>query len=287
MKVLYGDDKATWHQLIEKVLSSRLVEVIHAYTPRDVINLANKEKPDVVLLDYTLRNGTALDVLEDLKRTGCPVIVTGYKLEGFDPEKAKAKGAVDTLEKPFTVEELISKLQKAGKEKPAVEEKLELVLPSSGEVLTLPTEEPEIVSSEETVSPQELPVINLEETAESAQQEIIPIEPSETAEEPIILEPVQQEATPTETPISSQESIPLEPQPLPVESEEAEKPAPQPVERVAEEAKEAISKAQVTPSLPDEKVEEIIREIAWEVIPEIAERVIKEEVEKLIKSRLA
>jgi len=39
--------------------------------------------------------------------------------------------------------------------------------------------------------------------------------------------------------------------------------------------------------LAQEKVEEIVREIAWEVIPEIAEKVIREEIERLIKSRLA
>ncbi|ADU96587.1 response regulator transcription factor [Thermovibrio ammonificans] len=238
MRVVYGDDKKTWHELFDKVLSLRGIEVVHAYTPKEVINLTVEKKPDVVILDVTLSHGTAYEVIEKVKDRGVPVVVIGHRAEGFDPEKALSLGASAVLEKPFTVEELVELLRNIKTHKPQLEEKLEIVAPSAGEMVEIPViEEPQ----------EELQVLPVEEHVET-----------------IELEPVELQPEPVEEPVKPQST----------ES------------KVVEEAKKEIAK-KVEAGLPEEKVEQIIREIAWEVIPEIAEKVIREEVEKLIKSRLA
>ncbi|WP_457678875.1 response regulator [Thermovibrio sp.] len=239
MKVLIADDKQTWHKLFEIVLSLRGIDVVHAYSPKEAISKAASERPDVALIDVSLSGGTAYDVIKDVKELGVPVVVMGYSVEGLNAEKAKSLGAYEILEKPFTVEELLSILRKIKAEGVKPEEK--------APELVLPTEE-------------ELPVINLEET---------PVETIELEEEGATLEalPVEEASLPTE---EKKES-------LPQVKEEV-------VEKVAEPVSKAVSKEL---NLPQEKIEEIVREIAWEVIPEIAEKVIREEVEKLIKSRLA
>lgn len=256
MKVLIAEDKETWHKLLEIVLSLRGIDVVHAYTPKEAINKTVSEKPDVAVVDVTLSTGTAYDVIKDITELGVPVIVIGHRAEGFDPEKAKSLGAYAVLEKPFTVEDLLSVLRKLKKEKPSLEleEKTSLVVPAAGEVKELVPEEKEEI---EVVSLEESPVETIE--IEEPYEEITPA----AVEEPLALEEVKEEE---------------EVKPLPQEKEVAE----EVVKPVAEE----ISKVPEV-SLPPEKVEEIVREIAWEVIPEIAEKVIREEVEKLIKSRLA
>ncbi len=240
MKVLFADDKETWHRLFEIVLSLRGIDVFHAYTPKETINKAVSEKPDVVIADVTLSSGSAYDVIKDITDLGIPVIVIGHRAEGFDPEKAKSLGAYAVLEKPFTVEDLVSLLRELKREKPFLEVEKEeaLLIPAGGEVQELVPEEEGVIDLEE--SPVE--TIELEE-----------VEPQETIE---LKEP----------------EITLEHQ--------------SPVEEVVKSTSEEISKLPEV-NLPAEKVEEIIREVAWEVIPEIAEKVIREEVEKLIKSRLA
>jgi len=247
MRVLYGDDKNTWHKLFDKVLSLRGIEVVHAYTPKEVINLTVEKKPDVAILDVTLSHGKAYDVIKRVKERGVPVVVIGHKAEGFDREKALSLGAFEAIEKPFTVEQLLNVLRELRTQKPELKEELELVAPvEPGEFLGVT--EPATLE----LQPEELPVEHVET-----------VEVEEPKEELLELEPIQ-----------PQEEVP---QTVPVESE------------VVEEAKKRVEEAApgAVSGLPEEKVEQIIREIAWEVIPEIAEKVIREEVEKLIKSRLA
>ncbi len=240
MKLLYVDDKKTWHKLFETVLSLKGVEVLHAYTSKEALNVANSEKPDVAVVDVTISYGKAYDLISDLARLGIPVIVVGYEAEGFDRDRALSLGAYDTLKKPFKVEDLVELLRHIKRETPEVEEKLELVLPGEREpeVVTLEPEE------EQFTLESEVPVIPVEEE--------VPAKEAQAGEE----------AVPTEETLEK------------VEKESAG--------RVKGKLEE-LSGVQI----PEEKVEAIVREIAWEVIPEIAEKVIREEIEKLIRSRLA
>ncbi len=264
MKLLYVDDKKTWHRLFEIVLSLRGIDVLHAYTLKEALNVAASEKPDLALVDVSISGASAYELIPEILRLGVPVVVIGHRAEGFDREKALSLGAYEALEKPFTVEELLDLIRKAKKEAPKPEEKLELTVPSSeGEF--------ELVS------------------LESEPQETLEVVPAETHEEGIPVVPVEEEF---------RESVPV----IPVELEEPEKeeispekPVGETEEKVfeksvSEEAKEKVkSKAEEVSgiTIPEEKVEQIVREVAWEVIPEIAERIIREEIEKLIRSRLA
>jgi len=263
MKLLYVDDKKTWHKLFEIVLSLRGVDVLHAYTPKEALNVASLEKPNVAVVDVSLSNGTGYDVIPDLVRLGVPVILIGYKAEGFDREKALSMGAYGALEKPFTVEEFLDLLRDLKKKAPELKEQFELTVPQEGEfeVVNLEPETHELESAEP-----ELPVIPVEGELEE-KVPVVPVEIEEEKEEEVPVEPVEEKTESTE--------------------EELPAPATEPV--VAEAKEEVKRKAEEVSGItvPEEKVEEIIREIAWEVVPEIAERVIREEIEKLIRSRLA
>jgi len=266
MKLLYVDDKKTWHRLFEIVLSLRGIDVLHAYTPKEALNVANSEKPDLALVDVSLSNGTGYDVIPDLVKLGVPVVLIGHEAEGFDREKALSLGAYSTLEKPFTVEELLDLLRQIKREAPKLEEHLELTVPEGGgefEVVNLEPETSEVSVSES--SEPEVPVLSVEGELE----EKVPVIPVEIEEE------------------KGEQSLPQEPVEKLEETVKGEIPQTEPV--VSEAKQEVIRGAEAVSGItvPEEKVEEIIREIAWEVVPEIAERVIREEIEKLIRSRLA
>lgn len=278
MKILYAGNKKNWHLLIEKVLTARSVEVVHAYSLKETLNKISQDNPDVVILDMTLQNGTAFDALPRIVKLGAPVLVIGYEKEGFNGEKLKALGATDVLRKPFTVEELLSVLRSFKKMLPELKKKkeLEIVLPD------------EAAKESETV-----PKGKKEVTPPKTEElEITPL----STQEPIELEPEEVEIQP------KKESIP-EVQPLPVPVPEIQpkhleipRITPEPAEKKAVPPTAEEQPSKVEASLPtNEKLKEIlkpeaeriIREVAWEVVPEIAEKVIREEIEKLIKSRLA
>jgi len=186
MKILYADDKKNWHILFENVLKERNIKVLHAYTPEDVVEKISQERPNVVILDMTLRDGSALDVLPGIVKEGIPVIVIGYKSEGLDEEKLKSYGASRVLQKPFTVNELLSVLEELGERtvEHEEEEKLEIVLP----------EEATISPSE----PEELEIIELEPEEEI---EVQPEQLSQVQEE----QPVKEETLSTSTVATSTE----------------------------------------------------------------------------------
>jgi len=243
MKVLIGEDKKTWHRLLEIILSLRGIDVVHAYTPKEVINEAVSEKPDVAVVDYTLSGGTSYEVIKELTDLGVPVIAVGYEAEGFNPSKARELGAFKVLAKPFTAKELLDAIKELkGVEKPQPVEPTLILHETPTEVQSLEPEEVEVV---EVGGFEESPI----EVVEVSKPEEVAVPQVEQVEGP--KGEFLQEA----------------------------------VKRTSEEVKGKLEAGKV--ELPPEKVEEIVKEVAWEVIPEIAEKVIREEIERLIRSRLA
>jgi DNA-binding response OmpR family regulator len=167
MKILYADDKKNWHILFENVLKERGIRVLHAYTSKDVVKKISQEELDIVILDMTLRDGSALNVLPNIAKKRLPILVIGYKNEGLDEEKLKSYGASGVLQKPFTVDELLSVLEELRER--ASEEKLEIVLP---EEATSESEELEIIEPE------------LEE-AEMQPEELLQLQEKEQPVEPV------------------------------------------------------------------------------------------------------
>jgi len=279
MKVLYADDKKTWHILMEKVLSLRGVEVVHAYSPKEISNLAVAEKPDVIILDMTVQNAKAYDVLPQLLSLGVPILVIGYEKEGFDASRLKTLGAAKLLKKPFTVDELIASLRELKAKLPELKKEEELEL-----VFTVPPgteeekKEPELVPAE--VSPE----IEVELPSEEKQElEVIPIE-IDSEPETVKAEPEVQFEEVAVQPESGEVENVIDLGEVDVKPEEVPKVEEKVVKAAEEKVKERVGEEVVADR---ELVESVIREVVWEVVPEIAEKVIREEIEKLIKSRLA
>ncbi|WP_457567557.1 response regulator [Desulfurobacterium sp.] len=318
MKVLYADAKKTWHTLMEKVLAPRGVELIHAESLKEVLNKVNTEKPEVAIINVSLKNGKAYEIIPDVLSAGVPVILTGLKSEGFDEKKAKQLGVKFILPKPFTVDELFRFINEARLEKPRMEVKAE-----SSEVVISGGQKGHI--QEVSLAPEE-DVIEIEPSGgnilhleEEPELESISIEPQPSEESEITIQPIEREslpeqATAEETPSVSEEekekleqafgivpaggkdAIETQTGKEATSGEEGKSELPEVVPALSGSETAQLSAADVKKLKEEVKqeiinelkreMEETIKSVVWEVIPDMAEKVIREEIEKFIRSRL-
>jgi DNA-binding NtrC family response regulator len=107
-KILIVDDEDAARFGIRKALTGRdniLLEAGNLLTARALLDL---EKPDVLLLDVNLPDGSGLDLLSQIAAQGespLVVVITAYGSERMAIEAIK-HGAYDYLSKPFEIEDL-------------------------------------------------------------------------------------------------------------------------------------------------------------------------------------
>ena len=77
--ILVIDDDLSWHRLLVRIFDGTKYDVRTAASCEDGVRLAEKHRPDCILLDFHLKDGNAVDVCAALKngaeRPRFPVIV--------------------------------------------------------------------------------------------------------------------------------------------------------------------------------------------------------------------
>ena len=110
-RVLVVDDNQAIHQLLERYLAPHYYEVAHVYSGPEACPTAEREQPDVILLDVMMPNVDGWQVLRGLKEqpatAGIPVIVCSVLKE---PDLALSLGAYAYLKKPVDRLELLAVL---------------------------------------------------------------------------------------------------------------------------------------------------------------------------------
>ena len=114
MKILIIDDDIDALKILQKILTRENYEVEVLSQWHDAFTLVNTFKPQVILLDILLSGIDGRHISKQLKvneqTRNIPII-----LITANPDVAKnigTSGADDFLEKPFTKEELVSKIEK-------------------------------------------------------------------------------------------------------------------------------------------------------------------------------
>ncbi|RPJ03858.1 MAG: diguanylate cyclase [Deltaproteobacteria bacterium] len=108
-KVLIVDDAPDTLEIIGKLLRFEGYEVITALTGEDGVSRAEKEKPEVVLLDISLPgiNGTeALKQIRKMSPLACVVMLTAFATVD-NAIQALKEGASDFIKKPFENDHLV------------------------------------------------------------------------------------------------------------------------------------------------------------------------------------
>lgn len=115
-RILVVDDEAELIKAIQIRLTASGYEVLNACDGPEGLKLAQKEKPDLILLDVLMPNMDGFQTLEKLKEDNqtkpIPVIMLTAKSQLEDVTKATNLGAEDYVVKPFDHIAMLGKIKK-------------------------------------------------------------------------------------------------------------------------------------------------------------------------------
>src|SRR3954447_9093493 len=114
-RILVVDDEVAIRESLRMTLEYEGYECILAATGQEALSLAERETPDLVLLDVKMPGMDGIDVLERLRamNEALPVIVVSGHGTISTAVEATKKGAFDFIEKPFASERVLVSLRNA------------------------------------------------------------------------------------------------------------------------------------------------------------------------------
>jgi CheY-like chemotaxis protein len=119
-KILIVDDNKNLLQVLDLLLSAHGYSVVHATDAFSAISMAQKEKPNVIILDIAIPGFGGFMFMERLKSlmppATIPIIVLTGNVSPKNKERTFKAGAVAFLQKPFDNNELLSAVQKVLRE---------------------------------------------------------------------------------------------------------------------------------------------------------------------------
>ena len=114
-KILVVDDTSFMAAVISNVLKSEKYDVITAHSGEEALEILNKTKPDLILLDVVMTGISGYDVLEVLRKDFrfnlIPIIMLTGQSEEEDKLKGLEMGADDYIVKPFNSRELLARVK--------------------------------------------------------------------------------------------------------------------------------------------------------------------------------
>ncbi len=123
-KILIVEDEKDIVKMLNYNLKKEGFRTIDAFDGEDAVDLALKERPDLILLDLMLPGIDGLEVCRQLKKepksASIPIIMLTAKTQETDKVVGLELGADDYVSKPFSPKELIARIRavlRRGKEK--------------------------------------------------------------------------------------------------------------------------------------------------------------------------
>ena len=114
-RILVIEDHEENRRIMRDLLTSAGYEMIEAVTGEDGVTLAERERPDLILMDIQLPGIDGYETTRRIKANpalrAIPIIaVTSYALSG-DDVKAREAGCNDYVTKPFSPRALLAKIR--------------------------------------------------------------------------------------------------------------------------------------------------------------------------------
>ena len=118
--ILIVDDEKRLVSLVESYLTQEGYRVVTAYNGKDALPIAQKEKPDLIILDIMMPEMNGYDFMRIHRADhDTPIIMLTAKVEDDDKVIGLELGADDYVTKPFKPRELMARvrnvLRRAGK----------------------------------------------------------------------------------------------------------------------------------------------------------------------------
>jgi DNA-binding response OmpR family regulator len=113
IKVLYVEDELFLGKIVKESLESRGFEVIMEDDGAKATALFKKANPDICILDIMLPNKDGFTIADEIRELNkeVPIIFLTAKTQTEDAVKGFTLGGNDYIRKPFSIEELIVRLQ--------------------------------------------------------------------------------------------------------------------------------------------------------------------------------
>ena len=113
IKVLYVEDELFLGKIVKETLESRGFEVAMETDGATVMKTFHKEQPDVCVLDVMLPHRNGFELAEDIRNENddIPIIFLTAKTQTEDVIKGFRTGGNDYIRKPFSMEELIVRIE--------------------------------------------------------------------------------------------------------------------------------------------------------------------------------
>lgn len=115
IKVLYVEDEVFLGKIVRESLETRNFEVTMESDGATVLAAFNASRPDVCILDVMLPNKDGFTIAEEIRAVDpvVPIIFVTAKTQTTDLVKGFSLGANDYIRKPFSMEELIVRIDNA------------------------------------------------------------------------------------------------------------------------------------------------------------------------------
>ena len=112
-KILYVEDELFLGKIVRESLESRGFEVMMETDGAKVFDLFKKSKPDICVLDVMLPNKDGFAIADEIREADeeVPIIFLTAKTQTEDVVKGFSLGGNDYIRKPFSMEELIVRIQ--------------------------------------------------------------------------------------------------------------------------------------------------------------------------------
>ena len=113
IRILYIEDEVFLGKIVKESLESRGFDVMMEDDGHRVLNMFKHYKPDICLLDVMLPNKNGFDVAEEIREINAdtPIIFLTAKTQTEDVIKGFKTGGNDYIRKPFSMEELIVRIE--------------------------------------------------------------------------------------------------------------------------------------------------------------------------------
>lgn len=111
--ILLLEDEANLAIIVKESLETKGFEVLHAATLALARTHYHRHKPDIIIADVMLPDGSGFDFVSDLRRTDTytPVIFLTARSRPEDVVEGFEQGGNDYLKKPFSIAELIVRIK--------------------------------------------------------------------------------------------------------------------------------------------------------------------------------
>ncbi|MGZ5190774.1 MAG: response regulator transcription factor, partial [Flavisolibacter sp.] len=129
-KILYVEDEIFLAKIVGETLQSRGYDVVMEADGAKAMEVFNREKPDVCILDIMLPGKDGFMIADEIreKNLTVPIIFLSAKSQTTDVVNGFKLGANDYIRKPFSMEELIVRVENVMKNKTAPKEEVEEIV---------------------------------------------------------------------------------------------------------------------------------------------------------------